>query len=291
MFKLQAGLGLYIPDTSVLTQRTWHISLHRAKDYSRVLYGSGIAFELSQFKNIPALEIANVLATLVRGAELSVGNHEVEYCCQQFSLATNVLQEFTVEVVPPGWIHLEVTEPAIAAWLQSLVSLLQVQNLSKEEPCQLTRTDTSRLFAVQYTHARCHSLVQMAHREKIITLKAQLDTSPTTFLVAPDPIPWLNHQKLRCCHPAERDLIGQLLETLDELYCPCASRQPIDWEKAALNLSQAFQTFYSCCRIWGEVKIQTLALAQARLGMVIVTQSVLRLLLQDKLGVPAPLEL
>jgi len=281
---LQAVLGLYIPDTSVLHQQARHISLHRAKDCNRVLYISGIAFQLSQLRNIPALEIASALSSkLVVDIAPLVGG----------IIAVNLLQKFTVQVVPPGWIHLEVTEPAIAAWLQHLVSPPQIQNWSKEEHCQLTLNDTSCLFAVQYAHARCCSLLQMAHREKLITVKEPLDTSRAVFLaVAPDPIPWLNSdQKLRCCHLAERALIAQLVGTLDELYCPCTSRQPINWEKVALNLSQAFQSFYSCCRIWGEVKIQTLALAQVRLGLVMATQGVLRLLLQDRLGIAAPLEL
>lgn len=119
------------------------------------------------------------------------------------------------------------------------------------------------------------------------------DNSPKVFLaVAPNPIPWLNcDQKLRFSHPAERALIAQLVGVVDNFYYPCPSRQTVDWEKAALNLSQAFQTFYSCCRIWGEVKIQTPHLVQARLGLIIITQAVLRLLLQDMFGVWAPLEL
>jgi arginyl-tRNA synthetase len=52
-----------------------------------------------------------------------------------------------------------------------------------------------------------------------------------------------------------------------------------------------FLTFYSQCRIWGEVKTATPQLAQARLGLILATQPLLHLLLQDLLGVPAPLEL
>lgn len=274
-------LSLYLPEASVPTQLRY-ISLHQSKDFSRVLYLSGLAFQLSQVKNIPALEIASALSAKVVDIATLVASGRKQ------PVAVN-LQEFIVQVVPPGWIHLEVTEPTIAAWLQHLVSFPQLQDSSKEE--KVTLNDTSHLFAVQYAYARCCSLLQMAHREKLITLEA-VDTSRAVFLtVAPDPIPWLNYDQIRCCHPAERALIAQLVQTLDTLCCPCNSRQPINWERAALSLSQAFQSFYSCCRIWGEVKIQTIELAQVRLGLVMATQVVLRLLLQDKLGVSAPLEL
>lgn len=270
--RLQTALGLYIADASVLSQHQ-HISLHRVKDNSRVLYSCAIALQLSRAYTIPALGIANAIATLIRQGRASAG--------------ASLSYDFTVFVVPPGWIHLELTEPAIAAWLQRLVQGESKESLSSNHrPSPLT----SSLFTVQYAHARCCSLVQMAHREGLITLIEPIAPSSLALfhIVAPDPIPWLNSDQIRLAHLTERALIAQLLELWDDLYCP--SRQPINCEKAALRLSQAFQTFYSCCRIWGEVKIQTIHLAQARLGLIMATQPVLRLLLH-RLGVPAPVEL
>lgn len=259
--RLQAALALYVTDDSALKkQQDRRIPLHRAKNDNRVLYVSGIALQLSGDRNIPALEIAT-------------------------ALSSKLVVDITVEVVPPGWIHLEVTEPKLAAWLQYLVQGEQMSPHLLVPPSSVLessdrrkpplRLSASRLFAVQYAHARCCSLMQLAQHENLIT----------------HPIPWLNDHKLRFCHPAERALIAQLVGLLDDLYCPSPSHQPINWEKAALNLSQAFQTFYSCCRIWGEVKVQAPHLAQARLGLVMATQVILQLLLQDMFGVYAPLEL
>lgn len=283
--RLQVALGLYVSDDLLLKkQQERHIPLHRAKNDNRVLYVSGIALQLSGTMKIPPLEIATALSSkiIVNVANLA--------CGAESSPGAPVSQDFTVQVVPPGWIHLELTEPKLAAWLQCLAQGELKGQGDKGTPS----SSPSRLFAVQYAHARCCSLVRLAHGEGLIMLKEpELENTPTVFFaVAPNPIPWLNcDQKLRFCHPAEHALIAQLVGLLDELYYPCPSHHTVDWEKAALNLSQAFQNFYSCCRIWGEVKTQSLHLAQARLGLVIVTQAVLRLLLQDMLGVWAPLEL
>ena len=271
--QLWATLQLYIFDRSVLTELK-SLTLKRIQQQQRVLYASAIALQLSSVLKLPAIDIAHALAELV---------------CHQTDG-----QDFTVQVVPPGWIYLELTESYLAAWLQHLT-----QAPPELEPRELERKSNPKskielsLFAVQYAHARCCSLLQLAHREELISLKStdSAHSSALWLAVTPLPILWLNgEQKLCLCHSGEWGLINQLWAILDELYCPNPSRQPPNWHKAALSLSQAFQTFYSYCRIWGEVKSQNLPLAQARLGLVLITQSVLRLLLQSKLGVVAPSE-
>nr|WP_277922589.1 DALR anticodon-binding domain-containing protein [Coleofasciculus sp. FACHB-1120] len=142
----------------------------------------------------------------------------------------------------------------------------------------------SSLSKVQYIHARCCSLLRLGHREKIIQLK----DSPALRLIYPEPIPWLTaDSKLQLVHPAERRLIAQLLGLLDELR---DMNQP-KWGKRAFDAAQAFETFYSECRIFGEVKTQTPHLAQARLGLVGGTRTILKFLLQHRLGILAPIEL
>ena len=271
--QLWATLQLYIFDRSVLTELK-SLTLKRIQQQQRVLYASAIALQLSSVLKLPAIDIAHALAELV---------------CHQTDG-----QDFTVQVVPPGWIYLELTESYLAAWLQHLT-----QAPPELEPRELERKSNPKskielsLFAVQYAHARCCSLLQLAHREELISLKStdSAHSSALWLAMTPLPIPWLNEeQKLCLYHWDEWGLIDQLCAILDELYCPYRSRQPTNWHKATLSLSQAFQTFYSYCRIWGEVKSQNLPLAQARLGLVLITQSVLRLLLQSKLGVVASSE-
>ncbi|OYD98209.1 hypothetical protein CDG76_04400 [Nostoc sp. 'Peltigera membranacea cyanobiont' 210A] len=149
------------------------------------------------------------------------------------------------------------------------------------------------LFAVEYAHARCCSLVLLAHREGLIKLREPVpNTSPAFWdIIFPNPLPWLNCDGiLRLNHPDERRLIGELIQVVDNIECPDISGS-VKWEKVALNLSQAFEKFWSNCRIWGEIKITSPELAQARLGLLMATQSVLRFVLEENLRVFAPLEL
>ncbi|MEH2084573.1 MAG: DALR anticodon-binding domain-containing protein [Nostoc sp.] len=218
---------------------------------------------------------------------------------------------FSIQVVPPGWIYFELTHSTLATWLQSLVvgslgrageqgagSREQKEDSSPlhPSPCPSASSQCpmpNSLFAVEYAHARCCSLVLLAHREGLIKLREPVpNTSPAFWdVISPNPLPWLNCDgALRFNHPDEHRLIGELIQVIDNIECPDVSGS-VKWEKVALNLSQAFEKFWSNCRIWGEIKIMSPELAQARLGLLMATQSVLRFVLEENLGVFAPLEL
>nr|WP_236117067.1 DALR anticodon-binding domain-containing protein [Hassalia byssoidea] len=151
--------------------------------------------------------------------------------------------------------------------------------------------NSSHLFAVQYAHARCCSLMRLAEQEGLIQLNEPNTSSGMFCVISPSSIAWLNcDRKLRSCHSASFRLISQLVQVVDDLECPDQAGS-VNWEKAAINLSQAFEVFWCNCRIWGEVKITSPELSQARLGLVIATQSVLRFLLEEKLAIFALVEL
>lgn len=276
---LQNSLSVYTCQAEILYTKDKKFPLYKGRDEKNFLYISGIALRLEKSQNQKAVEIANAIAK---------------------SLSASCGDVFSVQVVPPGWIYLELLHPIIAAWLQNLAlgNLRQGQKQGKTD--NSTNKNPQRLFAVQYAHARCCSLLQQAHREKLIQVRDVLSGTEIKFeqqnsqlsnLVVANPIPWLNSDaKLRFHHPAEHRLIGELVQVVDDLESD-AFGSSVNWEKAALDLSQAFENFWSQCRIWGKVKITSPLLAQARLGLVMATQSVFRLLLEAKLGAFAPSEL
>lgn len=239
--------------------------LYQGRDDSRVLYISGLALQLAKSDHQTTMDIASEITSGLSAMGGGV---------------------FKVETVPPGWIHLELTDRFLAAWLQNLV-VTSLGGCGEMEKGKITLLKPSSLFMIQYAHARCYSLVRLADHEGLIKLK-EAHQPNLTSLVPVENIPWLNHEdKLRFTHPAEGRLITKLVEAVDSLECSGTD----NWGKVALDLSQAFEPFWCRCRIWGEVKIASPQLAQARVGLIMATQSVLRCLLVDKLGVFAPLEL
>jgi len=249
------------------------IPLNRAKNSARVLYVSAIALKLTKTWQQTPQAIATQLAE---------------------TLQPLCYPDFAVKVARDGMIELELTDAGLAVWLQRLAQIpLPVPEYRILSPVVCA----DRLFPIQYSHARCCSLLRMAHRDRLISIAhPDVATAPQIWsLIAPNPIPWVDEgDRLRLVHPAECNLISQLLTVLDNLYpiFEVENREkPVNYLKLANSLSEAFQTFYSQCRIWGEVKIEQPKLAQARLGLVLATQSLLRFILEELLNAVAPLEL
>lgn len=249
------------------------IPLNRSKDSARVLYVSAIALKLAKsWQQTPQTIAAQLAETL-------------EPLCYP---------DFAVKVAPTGIIEIELTDAGLAVWLQRLAQT----NLPIPESRILDSVVCAdRLFPIQYSHARCCSLLRMAHRDRIISI-AQPDvaTAPQIWsLASPNPIPWIDEgDRLRLVHPAERSLISELLTVLDNLYPTFEVKnreKPVNYLKLANSLSEAFQIFYSQCRIWGKVKIEQPKLAQSRLGLILATQSLLRFILENLFNAIAPLEL
>ncbi|MDZ7964049.1 MAG: DALR anticodon-binding domain-containing protein [Nostoc sp. DedSLP03] len=252
------------------------IPLHKGRDDNRVFYTSSVSLRLSKSQNRKAMELASAIASDLSGIGEDV---------------------FSIQIVPPGWINFELTNSALATWLHSLVVGSSwgagEQGSRGAEEAINAQCPMPNLFTVQYAHARCCSLVLLAHREGLIKLREPIpNTSPAFWdVIFPNPLPWLNCDgTLQLNHSDERRLIGELIQVVDNIECPDVSSS-VKWEKVALNLSQAFEKFWSNCRIWGEIKITSPELAQARLGLLMATQSVLRFVLEENLGVFAPLEL
>lgn len=286
------------------------IPLNRGKDTTKVLYISAIALKLAPVWHLPPMTIATELANYCRaGGHFSMppvctawekgqekGRHTAEAEEEEekggFSLSSTSL--LGIDVVPPGMVVLELTDSGIAQWLEYFCTQLPRLMGESQKEEKLKSLVSEYLFKIQYSHARCCSLLRMAHRDRLITLDTYENSSAvfSQKIEIPSPIPWQETDgRLRLDTPVERRLISQLFATSDALYFPRATSQQMNWEKFTHTLSEAFQNFYRKCRIWGEVKIDNPQLGQARLGLVLATQSFLGALLQEKLGIEAPREL
>lgn len=282
LIRLKSAVDNYFVNS--LNQHVYSISTsYRANECCQVVYVSNVAFILSKSLKILPLEVANLAI---------------------FYETDPPKEDFIITVVPPGFLQLKLTDLKLADWLQCLPFLpLLLTNLRVPGySCPLG--SNSGLFTIQSAHARCYSLMQLAQREGLINLEEisadkiksifpSLDTvlqeGNILIVTHPQPLPWLNdRQQLQFGH-TEYALIIQLVKAVDDL-CLSSQSNLNYWLKTALNLSQALAEFLSQCRIFGKTNAQLPKLAQVRLGLILGTYVVLKLLLQ-RLGVFAPQEL
>jgi hypothetical protein len=96
-------------NTPLLTLET--MPLHRTKEVEQIVYRSAIAFKLQKyqqkfqqkFQQKSPMEIAQAIA-----ASIDLSGNSVS---------------FSIDVIPPGWIQVHLTESEVARWLQRLIDL------------------------------------------------------------------------------------------------------------------------------------------------------------------------
>lgn len=281
--QLQIALDLYLLNQKLYAKPKINLSWNLKNN--QITYIWAIALQLSAVQKLPAMHIATIMMHLIDTTAISHAIPPTKLSIENAVSSTSIV----THVAPPGLIYLELTDLTVGSWLQYFT----INPPRIEKYCSQKGSGASLSFTLQYTHARCCSVLQLAAQEGLITLRSQVESAENIFPVISEqtPISFLDsQQRLLCCHSTEQALIKQLLVLFDNLYYP-STESKAQWEKITLNLCQSWQNFYTHCRIWGEVKQNNLLLARARLGLTSLTQSLLAVFLNDKLGVYAPTEL
>jgi hypothetical protein len=200
----------------------------------------------------------------------------------------------SVQATGAGLIHFEVGDRAIAAWLDQLLVNALPQRTLPSAPLAVSERQTmlhsAAIFEAQYAHARCSSLLRLAHHEGLIRLE-RLEESPFYWrFSSPIPFPWLTSAaQLSLHHSADRYLLVQLFEALDRVDDPSQKRTIATLARSAQAVSQAFQTFHRVHPLWDQTEQKPVLTAQ--LGLLMATQRVLFLLLADGLHLCPAIEL
>ncbi len=263
------------------------IPLKRIRSRNQLEYGSALALKWADFYQQSASTLADKIV-----ANLQASQREPD-CAGQ------IWQNFEIWNNQSGWIYFNLNETGVAEWLQFLVDGLPKLNeftlAIHSSYDTIPDCQQSQLFQILQAHARCCSLLRAARQDQLVPMlplpSAPLQPHHVSALSAsPQPLPWLEAGQLRCQQPSEWELITQICDALDFL-AQSTTEATLPALKIAARLSQAFQTFQTACRIWGEVKRVDLPLVQVRIGLVLITQSTLRLLLESHLHRFAPFEL
>jgi hypothetical protein len=238
------------------------LEISSSKFEVQIIYKSPLCLLLASIQGQPAKAIAQQFIDLYSTLKTT---------------ETNSNLDLQVSISGEGWLEFSFGERFLTTWLQQLPH--------REFPQHSPPPSRANFpFHLYYTHARCCSLLRGAHRDKLIKLHSLDFQQPHWQWQAPQPIPFncLSWQLQQ-----EKKLLRQLMIIVDELSAQTES----PWLKLATNFSEVILDFERNCRIWGEIKGQNCQLAQARLGLIALSQYYFRWILEQKLGVFPPVDL
>ncbi len=244
-----------ILDTTHSLNKNNPISLYRLPQIDSITYRCAIAFQLSPHSSLSPLTLADtIFNTLQQPLEKAGGLLKKQ---------ENISLSFTITLLAPGWLDFTLCDRSLSIWLQSWPRFSYPGKKFTPKSRNL-----DNLWCLEYTHARCCSLLRLGEQEGLIQLKNKQFKPYIWSLSTLPEITWFNLE----LNQFEPSLISQIITTVDRL----VNESNPNEIKLALALSETFLTFERHCRIFGDISGQKHQLSQARLVLVAITQILLQ---------------
>jgi|GEM_PF-1394110 len=250
---------------------------------AQIIYKCPITLALETYLNIAPQAIGIKLVQLI--------NFEQDHQTSDFSL------NLEIKITKSGWINFYLPSSSLANWLQQSFWLSQTKNInqrSKSVIYQLAQTPEN-LFFVQYVHARCCSLLNLAAREKLIVFQKDRLNHSSWQLSQPELISWLDAENnLWLKDRSQLNTIADLLAIADLLTTEGGEQvteESVEWHQIGINFGQTVGIFLAECHFLGVVKHQYPQKAIARLGLIMLCRYWLAKILIEKLNIAAPTSL
>jgi arginyl-tRNA synthetase len=249
-----------------------------------IIYQSSIPLKLAKISKLPPVVIAKEIM-----AKINFDHN-------------NFQQIWQGEILPTGLINWRLTDYGISLCLQEIISINWHDLTASLLPTKmLIKQD---YFAMQYPFMRCNSILKLAEYDHLIKLDCtsvndlQQEKRQILRMIQPSILQWLNQtDQLLLQQSAERELIVYQNYIFDLIFYHQASYhlnfapayQPdhsnINWLKIVEQCAEKFDQFDRHCRIWGEIKDDDRPLAEARLGLILITHHLLAYVL-TQLNIP-----
>jgi hypothetical protein len=264
-----------IDDDKIVTRSILEIPIYRI-NVAQYQYVSQIAHVLAAKIDLTPVEICQSLQITLATAKVSHHNHlELRIWCSE-----------------TGQIYVQLTPSSILLWLDYIHALqLSVDRVANVPTSSHSGSVTQSPVSVAiYAHARCCARLRLACTEKIISLDDRWQITTPNWSIC-------DRDRSQNCSttdrsfifelPAENRLIQVLMDVLDGIY----GERPQNWAKLSFRLAERWLEFDRDCQIFGDIQRRNPQLAIARCGLTAISRRYLQVLLEEYLGVEAPVEL
>jgi hypothetical protein len=268
-------INLATSDDKIVTRSILEIPIHRS-NVVQYQYVSQIAHVLAAKIGSTPMAICQSLQLIPATANVSHHNHlELRIWCSD-----------------TGQIYFQLTPSSLLIWLDYIHKLQINVDRVANAPTMTHRNSSAQspVSVAIYAHARCCARLRLACTEKIISIDELWQLTTPNWSIC-------DRDRSQNCPttdrsfifelPAENRLIQVLMDVLDGIY----SERPQNWAKLSFRLAERWLEFERDCQIFGDTKRQNPQLAIARCGLTAISRRYLQVLLEEYLGVLAPVEL
>jgi hypothetical protein len=268
-------INLATGNDKIVTRSILEIPIYRI-NVTQYQYVSQIAHVLAAKMDLTPVEICQSLHLTLATANVSHLNH----------------LKLWVWYSDTGQIYFQLTPSSMLLWLDYIHTLQPTSYRVANVPMKIHSgfAPQSPVSVAIYAHARCCAKLRLACTEKIISIDDRWQiTTPNWSICDRD-------RSQNCATtdrnlifelPAENRLIQVLMDVLDGI---CGERSQ-NWAKLSFKLAECWLEFDRDCQIFGDTKRHNPQLAIARCGLTAISRRYLQVLLEEYLGVQAPVEL
>jgi hypothetical protein len=249
-------------------------------------FRSAIALQSAPHFSISALDLAHQLCQALTSQweqVLSIEKGAGSTC----ATGTSRLLPITVWVQPPGWIFWQWSDGAIADWLATAADP-EVESRSADPLIAAEALP----FHLQYAHARCGALLQLAQVPSL-TLHSPVQATGVLAQLHPCEQAIL---RAALCFSQQLQPTHHFIATISDTLTPWTDRSIIHWppstslkQRVSEQWVQRFEQFYAACRI-NEAELSA-AHRQVRAQAIAVMKRCLAILLTTLWDVDVPEQL
>lgn len=283
---------------------TVDIPLQKTHSTKAVLYTSplpqllpetGIANELlSAHQTIrrSAEKVPSKVIQIQHKAKLIESNSQNNYAENTGTLQFHLWTQFEIENERSGWLTFRLSDSGIAEWLEHLRTSEPSYRHAAQSPSEPGPVSNQHsqlaIWQTQYAHARCTSILKQWP-----SAPPRIRRPQAVYACDPTGMPWIDSSdRLQTQSPTAIQLIHTLIAVVDDMFWipyRYPTKQYLLLLKRASQLYQAFESFYRQCLpgfsqfSWEEVSPDHQRV-QTYIGLILVTQKVLKALLIEHLG-------
>jgi hypothetical protein len=257
----------------------------------------------------PVAPIAEALATQILAYCSGLLSHN-----SYPSLHVELLEALAIDATTTGYLEFGFSDAAIANYFNVLIQSLpeDLEPLAALPLHSIIPDWKHRIFQLQYTHARCCSLLRLAQQHNFFqsTNQPSVKQIEGWQLICPSSFVWLTDTlQFQTNHTTELQIIAHIITVLDALvewnsisFEPSESsafskkgnslqKEVIKLLTACERLSRAFHHSHKHWQLMGDFRTQPQERQQAHLGLIFIIQRLFYCVLQNQLGIVAPFEL